>query len=186
MVELSLQVEKEQMKADRVWNQNDAIFKGKVKQLKIVCSVLLILFVGAMIYCLSFINEADYMNGALTNTHKRVIYGYVTGAVFLIDSVLLLYWTFKLIKTLKKDFDDNLKEETSTLKCLCFLYFLSYLVRTVLLLTQGYIPKAIGQLATTPRKALFINYMLFFNSFYFWDLLPILMNLIMHHRNFKE
>ncbi len=32
----------------------------------------------------------------------------------------------------------------------------------------------------------FISYMLYFNSFYFWDLLPILMNLVMHHRNFRQ
>ena len=131
MVELSLQVEKEQMKANRVWDQNDTIFKGKVKQLKIVCSVLLVLFVGAMIYCLAFIDQDDYVSGALTSSHKRVMYGYITGTVFLIDSVLLLYWTCKLIKTLKKDFDDNLKEETSTLKCLFFIFFLSFFVRTV-------------------------------------------------------
>lgn len=89
---------------------------------------------GVMIWQLCYFDkEADFVNGWLTNKKKRFVYGYVTGGVFLIVSVGLLYATCRLIMTLKRDFAQSLRAEAKQLTFLFVIFTISYLLRTMVL-----------------------------------------------------
>ena len=143
-----------------------------------------VIFALTCVYCLIFFKVSDYCNGKLQYDKKRTIYGYVTGTVFLIDSVGLLYWTFRLIHMLKSDFKNSLKSERNLLNCLFVLYTLSYTIRAVFLFLQG----SFSNLYNDSQKVnpWFVSQELYFNSFYIWDLLPIFVNLYLHNQNFSQ
>ena len=59
----------------------------------------------------------------------------MTGAIFLIDSVGLMLSTCKLIKTISRDFGKIMVQETKVLKLMFIIFTVSYLLRTVMLVT---------------------------------------------------
>lgn len=96
MVELSLKIDHSKKRLGNLW--------GTQRNYLIAGLFLTALIVACMVWALMFVNETDFNRGQLTDPKYRKEYGYVTGSVFLVDSIGLLYWTLKLIKTLSRDF----------------------------------------------------------------------------------
>jgi hypothetical protein len=92
------------------------------------------IYLMVMVWMLVLIRPSIYNSKGSVSESKRTIYGAVTGTVFLIDSLGLLWSTLHLIKRLKRDFSNQLSEESATLKRLFVIFTISYLLRTVLLL----------------------------------------------------
>jgi hypothetical protein len=135
-----------------------------------------------MIWLLYLTSPKNYdENGEIiANLEVRKIYGITTGFVFLIDSIGLIWSTCYLMRTLKREFSDSLSEESSSLKRLFWIFTVSYLLRTFLLLPQGGFYQWF-KVYFSDQKAYFIVSMVYFNSFYIWDIVPLLMNFWMHH-----
>lgn len=104
----------------------------------------------------------------------------------MIDSVGLLWSTAKLIGTLRRDFSNSLTEESASLKRLFVIFTISYFFRAFLLLPQGrwytWLDDAFGN---DEEEAYFAITIVYFNSFYLWDIVPLALNFYMHHQNFK-
>lgn len=70
----------------------------------------------------------------MVDPKNRTIYGYVTGAVFLLISIGLLRQTYKLLETLKRHYSE-LQDEQRQIRVLFVVFTFSYFVRTVLFFT---------------------------------------------------
>lgn len=105
--------------------------------------------------------------------------------MFLVDSVMLLYSTSNLRKTLQRDFANRLEEEANRLRALFYIFTVCYLFRTVFLCVQGWIPKIVNMIVDDKDKTTFICEMIVVNTFYLWDILPFFMSLWMHHTSFR-
>lgn len=138
MLELSLQVEQQKRKAllpfNAFFNKNDPINK-KIRLIMVACLLLGCVYLAMMCYFLSYLRKDDYAEGYLIDNKLRIRYGFVTGAIFLIDSVGLMLSTCKLIRTISRDFGKIMVQETKVLKLMFIIFTVSYLLRTVMLVT---------------------------------------------------
>lgn len=122
MIELFLMIKRDLAQiTGRNNNQSLASLHAFYTKARVLTISVAVIFALTCVFCLIFFKVSDYCNGQLQNNKKRTIYGYVTGTVFLIDSIGLLYWTFRLIHMLKSDFKNSLKSERNLLNCLFVL-----------------------------------------------------------------
>lgn len=68
------------------------------------------------------------------------------------------------------------------------IYTISYLLRTLLISLEGWMPKFFGWMQDNGivTSGYFTSSVLYFLSIVIWDIFPIMFNLIMHYRNFKN
>jgi hypothetical protein len=78
------------------------------KNLMIAALGLGLSFLIVMVAMLAQINSNDFDLGSLIKPRKRNVYGYVTGSVFLLDSIGLLISTSYLIYVLSRDYGNSL------------------------------------------------------------------------------
>jgi hypothetical protein len=113
--------------------KNDNEYLTKIRKTTFLCGLLACVYFGLMIWSLILLKKSDFLNGHLLHNYKRKVYGYVTGSVFLIDSIGLLYTTCALMRNLKRDFSSGMHEEAKVLKHLFIIFTISYFIRTFML-----------------------------------------------------
>ena len=106
--------------------------------------------------------------------------------MFLIDSLILLVSTGLLIRTLKREFANRLEEEAKRLDLMFKIFTVSYLIRTFMLTMQGWFPTLLSKMTDDTRKIFFWSYLLYCYAFFFWDILPIFLQLYWHDHSFKS
>lgn len=143
----------------------------------VLTAVVVMLMMWMMISC----RPSLYTAKGEAPPNARKIYGIVTGVVFGLDSLGLLISTWQLIRTLKKDFSNTLTEESATLRRLFVIFTVSYFLRTFLLLGQGIWFTLLLRWVKNAHTAYFIVILVYFSSFYVWDIVPLVMNFHMHH-----
>lgn len=98
----------------------------------IYCALLAFVFMSLAIFQLCYYSKDAASLNSISSSY-RIEYGMVTGVVFLIDTVMLLYSTSNLRKTLERDFANRLIEEANRLRALFYIFTVCYLFRTVFL-----------------------------------------------------
>ncbi len=84
--------------------KNDNEYYNKIKLTTWFCGILACVYIVIMIVCICTLHKSDFENGRLIDNSVRKRYGYITGFVFLVDSLGLFYTTCTLIRNLKRDF----------------------------------------------------------------------------------
>lgn len=153
----------------------------KLKQLYRTTFVLATVYFFIMICFVTLLAIKDMQSWLKTS------YGVTTSIVFILDSIGLLYTTRLLILTLRRDFGDSMKAETHNLTWLFVVFTISYLFRTLLLAPEGHWSSIQHYFNpdSSPQHQYYIRMVLYTVSFLLWDILPIFLQLLMHHKNFK-
>ena len=144
-------------------------------------------FLASLLYFAIMIGFVCTLQNHLMSVKLKTAYGAITSIVFGIDSAGLLYTTRLLILTLKRDFQDQMKAEAQVLSSLFVVFTISYLLRTFLLAPEGhwYQIQHFFRPNASRQNQYFIRMVLYFISFLLWDILPIFLQLLMHHKNFR-